>query len=270
VNEIAGECEVSAERVLDALEARNAYRPRSLSQALRPDDDESEPDIASEEPGDGLAEDRSVIGQGVRALAPRERVILHLRFEKGLPVGDRGTRRHLADACLAADRVLPRDVATHRGGGALIGGPHSGGRGTGEPDDAPVRIALPARPSNLAVVRQLLTGIASAIDMPNERLDDVKVAVTEACTNVVVHAYPDAEPGRLLVEAWTEPERLVVLVRDQGRGMSPRADRPSSGLGLGLRMMATLASDLSISSEAGRGTEVWMSFALEPDRAPAV
>lgn len=119
------------------------------------------------------------------------------------------------------------------------------------------------------MVRQLLSGIATAIGMPKERLDDVKVAVTEACTNVVVHAYAGEDPGTLRVDAWTEPERLVVLVRDQGHGMSPRADRRSPGLGLGLRMMATLASDLSISSEAGRGTDVWMTFALEPEAATA-
>jgi anti-sigma regulatory factor (Ser/Thr protein kinase) len=130
-----------------------------------------------------------------------------------------------------------------------------------------VRIALPARAPNLAVVRQLLSGVASAIGMPKERLDDVKVAVTEACTNVVLHAYADAEPGPLRVDAWAEPERLIVLVRDEGQGMSPRADRRSPGLGLGLRMMATLASDLSISSEAGRGTDVGMTFALEPEGA---
>jgi anti-sigma regulatory factor (Ser/Thr protein kinase) len=130
-----------------------------------------------------------------------------------------------------------------------------------------VRIALPARAPNLAVVRQLLSGVASAIGMPKERLDDVKVAVTEACTNVVLHAYADAEPGPLRVDAWAEPERLIVLVRDEGQGMSPRADRRSPGLGLGLRMMATLASDLSISSEAGRGTDVWMTFSLEPEGA---
>jgi len=139
----------------------------------------------------------------------------------------------------------------------------------GEPGNAPVRIALPAAPPNLAVVRQLLSGVASAVGMRKEQLDDVKVAVTEACTNVVVHAYRGDEPGQLLVDAWAEQDRLVVLVRDEGQGMSPRADRRSPGLGLGLRMMATLASDLSISSEAGRGTDVWMTFALEPEGAAA-
>jgi serine/threonine-protein kinase RsbW len=126
---------------------------------------------------------------------------------------------------------------------------------------APVRVALPAEPTSLAVVRQALTGVASAIGMSGDRLDDLKVAVSEACTNVVLHAYEGA-PGPIEVHAWPQDEALVVLVRDEGQGMVPRAERASPGLGLGLGMIATQAGSVSFSSEPGNGTEVWMSFPL--------
>jgi serine/threonine-protein kinase RsbW len=127
---------------------------------------------------------------------------------------------------------------------------------------APVQVALPAEAASLAVVRQTLSGVAAAIGMSQDRLDDLMVAVTEACTNVVLHAYGDAI-GPMQVHAWPLGNRLVLLVRDEGAGMVPRVERQSPGLGLGLGMIATLAADVSIASEPGRGTEVWMTFPLE-------
>ena len=127
---------------------------------------------------------------------------------------------------------------------------------------APVQVALPASATSLSVVRQALAGVGAAVGMGQHRLDDLKVAVTEACTNVVLHAYGDCG-GLIHVHAWPEDDRLVLLVRDEGVGMVPRAQRHSPGLGLGLGMIATLAKDVSISSEPGRGTEVWMTFPLE-------
>jgi RNA polymerase sigma-B factor len=112
VHEIAEECEATTERVLDALEAHSAYRPRSLSQPLRPGDDESAPDIATDEPGYGLAEDRSVVAEGLRALPPRERVILHLRFEKGLLQSEIAARVGISQ--MHVSRLITRSLETLR------------------------------------------------------------------------------------------------------------------------------------------------------------
>jgi serine/threonine-protein kinase RsbW len=122
-------------------------------------------------------------------------------------------------------------------------------------------IDLPASATSLARVRRALTGAGREVGMAEDRIDDLKIAVSEACTNVVLHAYED-EPGRMRVRAWPERDRLVVVVGDDGVGILPRAGRRSVGLGLGLRMIATLASDMTIASDPGRGTEVQMSFAL--------
>lgn len=122
-------------------------------------------------------------------------------------------------------------------------------------------LTLPARPENVAVVRHAFGGLADAFDITDQTLADIKLAVTEACTNVVVHAYPDGE-GPIVVSATIDEgdEQLTVVVADEGRGIVPRADSP--GLGLGLPLIATLADSLELGSADGGRTEVRMTFSL--------
>lgn len=84
VPEIAAEAQLSEEQVLDAIAAHSAYSPRSLSQPPEDIDDDSSIDIPTEELGYEIAEGREVLRRGLASLPPRERVILHLRFEEGL------------------------------------------------------------------------------------------------------------------------------------------------------------------------------------------
>ena len=90
--------------------------------------------------------------------------------------------------------------------------------------------------------------------------DGVALAVTEAITNAVVHAYVDApEPGAIEVVVQCLPEEgLEILVCDEGRGMMPRTDSP--GIGLGLPLVATLAERFEVQARAGGGTRVLMAF----------
>ena len=117
-----------------------------------------------------------------------------------------------------------------------------------------------------AVVRHALGGFGDAYDIPDQALADIKLAVTEACTNVVVHAYPDGD-GPLGVSAWMADERLTVVVHDEGRGMLPRPDSP--GLGLGLPLIATLAESLELGTGSDERTEVRMTFLLDDNEAAA-
>jgi anti-sigma regulatory factor (Ser/Thr protein kinase) len=94
-----------------------------------------------------------------------------------------------------------------------------------------------------------------------EVLDDIRLAVSEACANVVVHAYPDGE-GLLVVQVFTSDDAVAVSVRDHGTGMAPRTDSP--GLGVGLPLIASLARTLELSASSGGGTEVRMAFDLHP------
>ncbi|MEW6583642.1 MAG: ATP-binding protein [Actinomycetota bacterium] len=134
---------------------------------------------------------------------------------------------------------------------------------------APVRLSIPARAENLTVVRQALTGVALAVGLEEEQIEDLKLAVTEACTNVVLHAYVGRRQGRMDVQAWVDSGAVLVLVRDDGRGITPEVERTGPGLGLGLKLIATLARDVRITAEPGRGTSVWMAFGdREPPRPP--
>jgi serine/threonine-protein kinase RsbW len=136
----------------------------------------------------------------------------------------------------------------------------------GRPETPDLQIILPARAENVAVVRHAFGGLGEALDIADQTLSDMKLAVTEACTNVVIHAYPDGE-GPMEVVAWIEEERLSVVVRDEGRGMLPRADSP--GLGLGLPLIATLAESLELGKGADEATEVRMSFRTDEEEVAA-
>lgn len=130
-----------------------------------------------------------------------------------------------------------------------------------EPATPDFELTLPARAENVAVVRHAFGGLGDALDVPDHALADVKLAVTEACTNVVVHAYPDGV-GPMSVSAGLADGALTVIVSDEGRGILPRPDSP--GLGLGLPLIATLASSLELGTNDREETEVRMVFELDP------
>jgi anti-sigma regulatory factor (Ser/Thr protein kinase) len=125
---------------------------------------------------------------------------------------------------------------------------------------ADVQLTLPARAENVAVVRHALGGLGEALALHPQTLSDVKLAVTEACTNVVVHAYGDGE-GPMEVAASVDGGALRVTVRDEGMGIVPRPDSP--GLGLGLPLIATLTESLELGKAPDDRTEVTMVFRLE-------
>lgn len=120
---------------------------------------------------------------------------------------------------------------------------------------------LPARAENVAVVRHALAGLAEQLGMDETGVADLKTVVTEACMNVVVHAYPD-ESGPLMVEAEPDSEGLTVTVSDSGSGISPQAESERASLKLGLSLIAALSSSFSISGGLDRGTEVMMRLPL--------
>jgi anti-sigma regulatory factor (Ser/Thr protein kinase) len=97
---------------------------------------------------------------------------------------------------------------------------------------AAFRKIVAAEPPSLAIVRRELDRVLGEQPFPPNRRADVRLAVSEACANAVKHAYPDKEPGEILITAGISPEALVVTVRDYGRGFP--AGRPPAGLGVTL------------------------------------
>jgi serine/threonine-protein kinase RsbW len=133
-----------------------------------------------------------------------------------------------------------------------------------------VRLQLPNRPENVLLVREMLTGVAEAIDLEREELDDIRTAVTEACNNVVLHAYEGAE-GPLEVELYARPRAIEIVVRDRGIGFQP-PPAPAGVMdsaGLGLPIVQTLASRVELRDASEQGSEVWMEFATAGTRTLA-
>jgi serine/threonine-protein kinase RsbW len=125
---------------------------------------------------------------------------------------------------------------------------------------------VPAVADQLADTRLAVTAFAAAHGACATAQADIALATSEACTNAVLHAYlDDPMPGRMTVEAFRDGGDLVVVVRDEGRGMVPRADSPGAGLGLGI--IRRLTRRLEVSDQAVTpGTRVQMSFNLAAGR----
>jgi anti-sigma regulatory factor (Ser/Thr protein kinase) len=135
-------------------------------------------------------------------------------------------------------------------------------RATAPAGPAPVILSVPAEPESVSLVRQAVTGIADMLGMSPEGRDDLRIAVTEAATNVVVHAYRD-RPGPMRVEVWTDTDRMVIHVTDHGCGIVPRVERVTPGLGLGIPLIAALSEEMSITAnDDGSGTRVGMTFRI--------
>jgi len=119
----------------------------------------------------------------------------------------------------------------------------------------------PAVAASVAEARNAVTAFAEAAGATGDALAAVSLAVSEAVTNAVLHAYLDHdEPGPVQVRARREAQSVIVEVADQGRGMLPRTDSP--GLGLGLPLIAQMTESLEVHDRDGGGTEIRMAFAL--------
>jgi serine/threonine-protein kinase RsbW len=137
-----------------------------------------------------------------------------------------------------------------------------------------LQLSLPNRAENVLIVRQALTGVAECLQLDAIESNDLNTAVTEACNNVVAHAYDGAE-GPLEVELCAHADALAVLVRDHGRGIpgpaSPSYTDEGPG-GMGLVVIDALSRRVEFAQPASGGTEVRMEFtpaktALEPLRS---
>jgi serine/threonine-protein kinase RsbW len=133
---------------------------------------------------------------------------------------------------------------------------------------AHVRLDLVNRPENVPLVRQAFNGFAEAIGLSPVDVHDISTALSEACNNASLHAY-DGSEGPLQVELRASPQKVVVSVRDRGRGfvsgemrVGAPAKRGDDGIaGIGLVAIHGLASQVELREQPGGGTEVVMVFA---------
>jgi anti-sigma regulatory factor (Ser/Thr protein kinase) len=117
-------------------------------------------------------------------------------------------------------------------------------------------VRLTAEPASVGALRAAVVDFAQQAGV--EDTGRLALAVSEAMSNVVIHAYRDIEPGDMRVVACDKPDRIVVVVRDYGQGMRPRADSP--GLGMGLPLISQMTDDLQIEAAQEAGTLLRMHF----------
>lgn len=124
--------------------------------------------------------------------------------------------------------------------------------------------SFPACPGAVPRARDALTEFATQAGARGERLEDIRLAASEAITNVVLHAYRPsaarAQSGRIELNASYVEGEVWILVADDGCGL--RAPSHSTGLGLGLALIAQLADDFQVLSRGSGGTELRMRFKL--------
>src|SRR4051794_34468950 len=122
-----------------------------------------------------------------------------------------------------------------------------------------VKLTLPARPENVSVIRHVLGAFAEALRLPDDLVEDLRLAVTEACTNVVRHAYPTGLPGPVEISIRPTEDCVNVTVADHGRGIGSSSD--TTGPGLGLPLIAAIADEVELQPVPGGGSRVAMTFA---------
>lgn len=143
--------------------------------------------------------------------------------------------------------------------------------GEGPDDLAPLELHLLAERQSVPTVRRAVDAYVGAAGADPEHRHDICLALSEACTNAVLHAYVDRTdeegPGPLDVTAGKRGDRVIFSVEDQGRGMTARLDSP--GLGLGLVLMARLAAQCTITTppERPRGCRIELEFLLRDEPA---
>ena len=117
-------------------------------------------------------------------------------------------------------------------------------------------LELPSHPTSVAEARHAAGALARRYGAPEA---DVRLAVSEAVGNAVLHAFRGRDPGTISLSGRVLENRLVITVSDDGGGMRPNVD--STGLGLGLPLITKLAADARFDSSE-RGLTVSMSFLI--------
>jgi serine/threonine-protein kinase RsbW len=138
--------------------------------------------------------------------------------------------------------------------------PAASGRG---PDRRIVRRCYGAKPEAVPLARAAVARLARAASVPEPQLQAIRLAVSEAVTNVVVHAYGDAE-GCVHLTAALAGGELIVLVADDGRG--PRNQQRTGRRGWGWPVIAASSDEFTITERDNGGTQVEIRWALPAPR----
>lgn len=138
----------------------------------------------------------------------------------------------------------------------------------GSEETRTVLLSIPAKPEYITLGRLALTGLLHAREVAEETVGDLKLALTEACSNSVRHAYRDGREGRVEIRYDLAPDRIAVEVADDGDGFSPAelaVDADLNEGGLGIAIIEALTDEFRIAGGAGgRGSSLRFVKFLTP------
>lgn len=128
-------------------------------------------------------------------------------------------------------------------------------------------LVFPATPEGVPRARAAVTELCEQLGIERRQADDIRLAVTEACTNCVLHSQDDESgDATFVLDARVARDELVIVVRDFGGGLL-NAPVGSGGLGLGMQLIEQLSASSQVSSRPGGGTRVSMRFSVSPAAA---
>ena len=131
-------------------------------------------------------------------------------------------------------------------------------------------LSIPCASEFVGVVRLAVSGLATRMNFSIEEIEDIKISVSEACTNAIQHAYPNLKnpnDGKIDIIATIYSNRLEITVKDHGVGFNlnhlgseeqKEKSQEKFGLGLGLTFIKSLMDDTHFQSVPGKGTTIQM------------
>jgi serine/threonine-protein kinase RsbW len=130
-------------------------------------------------------------------------------------------------------------------------------------DSYAVRLQIPAKAEYITLCRLALAGLSTLVELSEETVADLKLALTEACSNSVRHAYDNGHGGTVDIVYELHPDRMVIEVSDEGRGFIADSARSEpeelTEAGLGIEIIRALSDDLQMSeSSGGQGSRLRM------------
>lgn len=138
-------------------------------------------------------------------------------------------------------------------------------------------LGVGSRTSNLVLIREFVTHVGRAAGLDPADVDKLELAVDEACSNVIEHAYGFASDKQVIVRAVFDEEQLMIEIVDEGHGFDPSEKRENDLAqlvaerktgGLGLRLINSLMDEVHYEVEPGKKNELRMVLKLKKPSSP--
>jgi len=133
-----------------------------------------------------------------------------------------------------------------------------------------ISLKIPCLADYVGVVRLAISGVAARLNFTIDEIEDIKISISEACTNAIQHAYgdaPDPEKDFIDIKIYIIEDKLDIIVQDYGKGFDLSTigskeqrirSKEKMGLGLGLTFIQSLMDDTNFNSVPGKGTTIQM------------